>query len=329
MTDDVPGLTILIPTYNRAGVLRQTLNALTRVDRTGIDYEIVIIDNNSNDNTAEVVREYEKQLLLSCLREPRPGKNRALNKALREWALKDIVVFTDDDVTPARNWLREVVSSTIKWSNIAVFGGKIDPLWPDDKQPEWAVPDWIQTFSIHSHRYAEAEAFYTPPACPFGPNFWVRKSVLQKVPLFDETMGPRPTDRIMGGETRFLRDLQDRGFQILYYPGAEVRHRMPPDSCTLPVLRRRAYTHGRGQIRLQEWHRRNIYRKSRILWCVVLVADYFYAMLRFLIGSLLRDTKRNCEITCACMLRFGQLNETVKQVSKCFKPDRPRLSAER
>ncbi len=69
MTDNVLGLTILIPTYNRAGVLRQTLDALTGVDRTGVDYEIVIIDNNSNDNTREMVREYEKQLPLFYLRE--------------------------------------------------------------------------------------------------------------------------------------------------------------------------------------------------------------------------------------------------------------------
>ena len=59
MADDRPGITVLIPTYNRAKVLRETLEALTRVERTGIDCSIVIIDNNCTDNTAEVVKEYQ------------------------------------------------------------------------------------------------------------------------------------------------------------------------------------------------------------------------------------------------------------------------------
>ena len=245
ITNPAAEITILIATYNRAAVLSQTLEAFTAVDRTGIDCSIVIIDNNSTDNTAEVVKEYEAQLPLSYLREPRPGKNCALNKALRECVLKDIVVFTDDDVTPTRNWLQEIVSSVRKWPRIAVFGGKVELTWPDNKQPEWAVRDWMMGFAFTRHDYAEAEAFYKPPDCPFGPNFWVRKVVFQKVPFFDETIGPRPRGRIMGSETSFSRNLQEHGFPILYYPGAEVYHRILREACTLPWLRRRAFTMAR------------------------------------------------------------------------------------
>jgi len=118
MADVAPGITVLIATYDRAAVLGQTLEALTRVERTGIDCSIVITDNNSTDNTDEVVNKYLTQLPLCYLREPRPGKSCALNKALRECALKEIVVFRDDDVTPARNWFREIVSSVKKWPGV-------------------------------------------------------------------------------------------------------------------------------------------------------------------------------------------------------------------
>ena len=317
MADDAPGITVLIPTYNRAAVLSQTLQALTRVERTGIDCSIVIIDNNSTDNTAEVVKEYRTQLPLSYLREPRPGKSRALNKALRECVLKDIVVFTDDDVTPARNWFQEIVASVRKWPRIAVFGGKIEVVWPNNKQPEWAMRDWMMGFGFSRHHYAEAEAFYKPPDCPLGPNFWVRKHVVQTMPLFDETLGPRPK-RIMGEETSFLANLQSHGFQILYYPGAEVCHRILTEGCTVPWLRHRAYTFGRGQVRLHGWHRRNIYHKNKILWCMILLANEFYTVLRFLTGFALTDTSRNCDATVNAMMRFGQLHETANQVFKRF-----------
>jgi glycosyltransferase involved in cell wall biosynthesis len=317
MADDAPGITVLIATFNRAAVLSQTLAALTRVDRTGIDCSMVIIDNNSTDNTAEVVKEYEAQLPISYLREPHPGKNCALNKALRECPLKDIVVFTDDDVTPTPNWLQEIVSSVRKWSGIAVFGGKVELAWPNNKQPEWAVRDWVLDFGFARHRYAEEEAFYKPPDIPFGPNFWVRKIVFQRVPFFDETIGPRPRKRIMGSETSFLMDLQRECFRMLWYPSAMVYHRIH-EACTVPWLRRRAYTYGRGRIRVYGWHRRDIYFKNKILWGIVLVADEFYAMLRFLTGFLLRDSRRNCERTVSAMIMFGQIHETANQVLKCF-----------
>jgi glycosyltransferase involved in cell wall biosynthesis len=58
MGHDTPGITVLIATYNRAAMLNETLEALTRVDRTGIDCSIVVIDNNSSDSPAEIVKEY-------------------------------------------------------------------------------------------------------------------------------------------------------------------------------------------------------------------------------------------------------------------------------
>jgi glucosyl-dolichyl phosphate glucuronosyltransferase len=323
MTDDVPGITVLIPTYNRAAVLSQTLEALTSVERSGIDLNIVIIDNNSSDNTGEVVKAYETRLPLFYLRETRPGKSCALNKALRECALKEIVVFADDDITPTPNWFREIVSSVQKWPGISAFGGKIEPIWPGNKQPDWTTPDWIMAFGFSRHHYAEGEAFYKPPACPFGPNFWVRKGVFQKVPFFDETLiwGPTPRNRIMGDEAGFLMELQRNGFEILYYPKAEVYHRILPTACTLGWLRQRAYTHGRGEIRLHGWHRRDIYARSKILWCMVLAVDECYAALRFLGGLFLRNSMRNCNVTVNAMLRFGQLHETAYQLLKRFRPN--------
>jgi len=321
MADDTPGITVLIATCNRAAVLSETLEALTCVDRAGIDCSIVVIDNNSSDDTAEVVKECGTRLPLSYLREPRPGKSCALNKALRECALKEIVVFTDDDVTPARNWLQEIVSSVKKWPGIAAFGGKVEVAWPDNKQPEWAMQDWMMGFGFSRHNYADGEALYAPPNYPVGPNFWVRKHVVQTLPFFDETLGPRPK-RIMGEETSFLANLQSRGFQILYYPGAEVYHRILRETCTVPWLRRRAYTYGRGRIRAYGWHRHDIYLKNRVLWCMVLVAQASYNVLRFLSGFVLRDPKRNCERTVSAMIIFGQIHETANQVFEHFKPKR-------
>jgi cellulose synthase/poly-beta-1,6-N-acetylglucosamine synthase-like glycosyltransferase len=309
-----------MPTFNRYAVLRDTLEAMCKIDRQGIDCNLVVIDNNSTDCTSEVVSEYKERFPLTLLKEPRPGKNCALNKALREHPLRDIVVFTDDDVIPDKSWLQEMVSCTRRWQNISVFGGRIRLKWPNDERPQWAAANWLAVLGYCSHDLGNEERLYAPPACPFGANFWVRKEIFEQVPSFDETIGPRPTDRIIGSETSFLMELQRRGFQMLYCPSVQIHHRVLPNECAIPALRRRGYRFGRGQVRLFGWHRREIYVKNKLFWLILMLADYIYTSGRYVVGVIQRDLRRNCEITVASMIRFGSLYQTFKEFKTSLKP---------
>ena len=131
----------------------------------------------------------------------------------------------------------------------------------------------------------------------------------------------------MGEETSFLANLLSHGFQILYYPAAELWHRILRETCTVPWLRSRAYTYGRGRIRAYGWHRRDTYSRNRILWCTILVVDEICAVLRFLSGFFLRDSRRNCDRTVSAMVMFGQIHETVNQVFKGSSLNRRNLAA--
>jgi glycosyltransferase involved in cell wall biosynthesis len=313
MAEAYPGITVLIPTYNRGEVLRKSLEALTQVGRDGLDCTFVIIDNNSNDNTAEVVTTFSSQLPVILLKEPRPGKNCALNRALREIVLKEIVAFIDDDISPAEDWFRQIVAITTNHPEIAVFGGRIELSWPAGEPPEWATADWIKDFAFSFHHYANQETFYKPPACPFGGNLWVRSSVFKKVPFFDESIGPRPTNRVMGSETSFLRELQRQDVRMLYCPSCVVRHRILAKECKLPALRRRGYTFGRGQTRIHGRHRKRLYSRSKALWGATILADYCYTALRYAVGAVHWNMRRRCELTVKAMIRFGRLQGTLSR----------------
>jgi len=304
------GITILIPTFNRAEPLRETLSALTALDYSGVDCEIVVIDNNSTDATAAVVKSFQGRMPLVYLHETRQGKNPALNKALRECTLKDIVVFTDDDVTPDPYWLQQIAQVCARWPEIAVFGGRIEVQWPVDR-PEWAEGDWILAFGYSRHDLGDREVAYEGLECPLGPNFWVRKDVFATVPWFDEEMGPRPTNRMMAGETAFLLNLRSRGFIALYTPLASVKHRVTARECQLTSLRRRAYRLGRAQARLHGWSWQETYRKSKVLWATTIAADYVYSSGRLMWGFVQPDPRSNCYQTVDAMVRIGRLNETL------------------
>jgi methyltransferase (TIGR00027 family) len=210
-----------------------------------------------------------------------------------------------------------------------VFGGKVHVKWPDNRQPEWAEAEWIRAFGYSHHDLGESEQFYVGDACPFGPNFWVRKEVFAAVPGYDEELGPRPSKRLIGGETEFLMRLRSRGFQALYAPSVKVTHRIAPHECRLPALRRRAYAFGRGQVRLHGCRRQGLYRRNRWLWASMMPVDYLYTSLRLMTGFMRRTPHLRCEATVQAMVRLGSLNASMALFRKTLAPSArlPNLSS--
>src|SRR4051812_38683398 len=121
---NVSAVTILICTYNRAGLLRETLAALQSMSMPAdCAVEILIVDNNSTDDTPHVVSESAGvgPMRVVYLRETRQGKSFALNRGL-EHARGDILALTDDDVLPSAHWLERIVEDFRARDVSFVFG---------------------------------------------------------------------------------------------------------------------------------------------------------------------------------------------------------------
>lgn len=308
-----PRISILLPTFNRAPVLARTLAALAAVDRSGVEVEIVIIDNASTDDTAAVVAGFRDRLPLVYLHEPRAGKNCALNRALRECLLGDLLVFIDDDITPQPGWITEIVAASERWPTIAVFGSRVLVEWPDGAAPAWIVADWVKVFGFAWHDLGNEEKPYQGSKTPMGPCYWIRKEVLARVPEFDESIGPRPTNRIMGSEMSFLTRVAEAGYHMVYCPQVCVRHRIAREECTVPALRRRAYRCGRGEIRVFGPHRRKLFARSRVLWSGALVAEaVIYSGGRLLLGALCPIRRYRAELMLRAMVRWGKIIESLR-----------------
>ena len=208
--------------------------------------EFVVIDNNSTDDTRSVARSFADRLRIRYLFQPRPGKNSALNMGLREATLGEIVVFTDDDVTPGENWIRAIADTTRRYPDYEVFGGRIDTIWPGGKAPGWLQESSGRTVGLGGHDPGEEEGPYPPRACPCGANFWVRRQIFTNGLRYDENVGPHPTNRIMGSETCLFLKLASQGKKFLYVPSAIIGHRIERDLVSGRGIRRRARTMGRG-----------------------------------------------------------------------------------
>lgn len=309
----LPSISILLPTFNRASVLARTLAALADVDFSGIEFETVVIDNGSTDDTAGVVSAFRDRLPLVYLREPRPGKNCALNRALRECRLRELLVFIDDDITPQPRWFAEIAAASQRWPDISVFGSKVEVDWPDGNQPPWIVSDWVKVFGFAWHDLGEEERLYEGNVTPMGPCYWIRREVLKSIPVFDESIGPRPTNRIMGSEMSFLTQASEAGFQMVYCPTVSVKHRIAPEECTVSALRARAYRCGRGEVRVLGLHRRNLFERSRALWISVLLCDAaIYSGGRFMAGLVCPSQRHRAELMLRAMIRVGKVIESLR-----------------
>ena len=134
-------LTIAICTWNRARLLDQTLTRMRdlRVP-SGVNWELVVVNNNCTDDTDAVIARHAKHLPLRRLFESSPGKSFALNRAASE-ARGDFVVWTDDDVLVAPGWLAEYAAAMRRWPTASFFGGPSEP-WFDASPPPWFRRVW-------------------------------------------------------------------------------------------------------------------------------------------------------------------------------------------
>lgn len=240
-------VSILISTRNRASILRHTLQSLRNQHLNGIRWEIVVVDNGSSDDTAQVLHEAQSWLPLIPLTEPTPGKNRALNRAL-DVVTGELLIFTDDDTEHTEQWVSELVAASRQWPEISIFGGPVIPLLP----PE--TPEWIrQNRRITSIAFSHFDLNHTEntrledPTLPFGPNYALRATAVDGK-RFSLSLGPQAADpqSPLGDETEFLARIYEENQQIGYVPRAKVFHRVEKHQLESAWLLNRAFRFGRG-----------------------------------------------------------------------------------
>lgn len=171
-------LSLVICTRNRAPQLAESLQSLTKMQYS-TPWELVIVDNGSNDETQDVISNYRGSLPLKTLVEPRAGLGRARN---RGWAVSqgDIVAFTDDDCYPAHDFLSSVVRCFEENPRLGFIGGRI--LLHD---PE----DYRVTIQERACRQGVCPKDFLPTGLIQGANFACRRAALASVGGFDERFG--------------------------------------------------------------------------------------------------------------------------------------------
>lgn len=237
-------LTVIFATHNGARTLPVMLESLTGLKAPSGGWRVVAIDNGSTDDSRAIIASYASRLPITVLDEPTRGKNRALNAGLSHLA-GDLVVFTDDDVTPRTDWLVRMRAVADEHPQFDVFGGRITPVWP------LAPPDWILRLVPLGVAYAASppglEDGPVSPLMVWGANMALRRRVFDLGHVFNEAIGPRAGQYRMGGETELTTRLEAEGHGSWCCADAVVGHLIRPEQLTVGWLLKRAFRFGRSQ----------------------------------------------------------------------------------
>lgn len=201
-------------------MLETTLRAFQSV-RVPSDWsvEMIVADNGSTDHTADVVKSASHPSIgIRYVHEPRAGKSRAQNAAMAR-ALGTALLFTDDDVVPAENWIEEMARPLLEGRCDAV-AGRI--LLADDLKRPWFT-------HMHSIWLAEMRELADDSPELVGASMGIHRSVFDEIDKFDEELGPGITG--FGEETLVWLQMKEAGMRIMPVRESFVIHH--PDASRL------------------------------------------------------------------------------------------------
>jgi glycosyltransferase involved in cell wall biosynthesis len=228
-------VTVAICTWNRAALLDRTLTQLRELRiPAGTTWELLVVNNNSPDDTAAVLARHANRLPLRPLFEAQQGLSAARNRAVAE-AQGDLVLWTDDDVLVDPDWLGEYVRAADRCPEAGYFGGTIDP-WFEVAPPKWLRDnlDLLQGPMV-IRQFGDLFGPLPRGQFPFGANMAFRRRHLLGRP-FDTRFG-YVGNRLGGGEeTAVFCRLETESVRGVWVSSARVRHFIPRRRATTRYL---------------------------------------------------------------------------------------------
>ncbi len=236
-------LTVAIPTYNGENRLPDVLDKLklcieycvrSQQEQESFTWEIIVVDNNSTDNTAKVVKDYQANWLsdypLKYYFAPEQGAAFARQKAV-EKSEGELVAFLDDDNLPAPDWVYEAYKFGQAHPEVGAYGSQIHADFFEQKSSDELPTNFqqISCFLAIVERGDKASKYeprnkMLPPAA----GLVVRKEAwLQTVPQRLVLNHTGKEAGLASEDLEALLHIQQGGWEIWYNPAMVVRHKIP------------------------------------------------------------------------------------------------------
>jgi len=197
---------VVVPFYNAEPYIARCIDALLAQSFAADRYEIIMVDNNSTDRSAEIARSYRR---VSVLHESKQGSYAARNRGVAA-ACGNVIAFTDPDCVPRQDWLQRIAAEMDRPGVSLVLGDRRFAL---DRGMLGILASYESEIAAHIFSNQQTESYFA-----FTNNMAVRRSILERIGTFPEIQ--------RGADSQLLRRaVAEYGSDIVrYVPEAVVTH---------------------------------------------------------------------------------------------------------
>lgn len=251
-TDNQTNLSVIICTRNRAKQLATIIQCLgAQRDINGLNWEIVIVDNNSTDNTKEIAYAFSEgsNLKINYVFEPKTGSSFARNTGITV-AKGSLLLFLDDDVLVPKEFISNALMGVQEFDEFHIYGFRVLPDWHEiTKKPVWLVfnrpLNLIQSFlPVHDLGVEPLQYPNRITRNPISAGFLAKKEVFEKLGTFREDLGVNQSGQCE--DTEFFWFSLINRYKILYWPYATLYHTVNPNRLSIKYLHKWYFNLGKS-----------------------------------------------------------------------------------
>ena len=249
-------LSIVIATYNRATLLLDALKSVIRQSAPAQEWECVVVNNNSSDNTSECFAEFageHPEYNLRIVDEPNQGLSYARNRGIRE-SVGEYIAIIDDDEHIAEDFVAAYIKLFDDVPEAVAAGGPIVARYPTGR------PRWMSCYTerpiANTMYFGEEVREFPKGRVPGGGNMALRRSAIRRYGVFDTSLGYSGESLIGGEECDLFERLQIADAKYYYVPTAVMYHIIPREKLTKEYFARLSYNVGVSQLRRARLYRR-------------------------------------------------------------------------
>lgn len=231
-----PAISIVVCTFNRVDLLKGAVQSLIDQTLENSQYEIIVVDNNSTDETRQAILSFADQHPnIHYVKEHKQGLSNARNCGWKK-AKAEYVGYIDDDAKADADWLKYAFT-VIENIKPVIFGGPYYPFYLTEK-PEWLKDEYNSAFFDKSRFLADNEYLS-------GSNIFIRKSFLDDAGGFDPHIGMSGSEISYGEETALIVKARKTQEKIYYCHEMKVFHLVPDYKMNVFWYLLRSFEHGR------------------------------------------------------------------------------------
>lgn len=247
-------LTVVICTYNSEDRLRETIRAICASELQGVE-EIILVDNNSTDNTRQVFEELTKEIPVRsrAITETRQGLAYARARGVLT-SISDVICFLDDDNAISTDWFSRIQVAFSRDDKIGAVGGQILP------PTNVALPAWFESVSANyavGRQAINSQYVTRPRMLLWGAGLAVRRDLAAQFysHLDDIVLVGRTGSKLLAGDdTELCYYVVSQGYELYYDEELILTHNFDPKRLTRNYVMKVNIGFGRARYHLFHYH---------------------------------------------------------------------------